>query len=64
MESLVLALIIVQDQHRRSEKSLPELNDFQPFDLQALRNLYKAKDTPPSSGVETVIEYRVQRQYP
>jgi hypothetical protein len=36
METLVLALIIVRNQHRQTEKSLPEPNDFQPFDLQAL----------------------------
>jgi hypothetical protein len=51
MKTLVLALITVRNQHRHNEESLPEPKDFQPFDLQALRNSYKAKNTPSNRAV-------------
>jgi hypothetical protein len=48
MQALLLALIAVRDAYRRQEPIVPEPYKFQPFDLQALRQVYRAKDTSPS----------------
>lgn len=39
MEILIFALIASYNSHRRQERVVAEPEEFQPFDLQALRNL-------------------------
>jgi len=43
MEILVFALIASYNAHRRQEQVVPEPEEFQPFDLQALRNSAKVE---------------------
>jgi hypothetical protein len=44
MEALLFALIAVRNAYRRQEAFVPEPYKFQSFDLQALRQVYLAKD--------------------
>ena len=43
MEILVFAVIASYNAHRRQEQVVPEPEEFQPFDLQALRNSAKVE---------------------
>jgi hypothetical protein len=43
MEILIFALIASYNGHRRQERVVAEPEEFQPFDLQALRNSGKAE---------------------
>jgi hypothetical protein len=43
MEILIFALIASCNAHRRQEQVVSEPEEFQPFDLQALRNSAKAE---------------------
>jgi hypothetical protein len=49
------------EESERGLGHIPEPNDFQPFNLQALRNLYKAKDTPRSrpAGLQSGSDFSV-----
>ena len=38
MEELILALIASYNEHRRQEQAIPEPEELQAFDLEALRN--------------------------
>jgi hypothetical protein len=55
-----LALIAVRDAYRRQEPIVPEPYKFQPFDLQALRQVYRAKDTSPSRPSDRQESYVAQ----
>jgi hypothetical protein len=43
MEILIFALIAAYNEHRQQERVVAEPEEFQPFDLQALRNSAKVK---------------------
>ena len=60
MQALLLALIAVRDAYRRQEPIVPEPYKFQPFDLQALRQVYRAKDTSPSRPSDRQESYVAQ----
>jgi hypothetical protein len=60
MEALVLALIIVRNQYRQRQSSLPEPDEFQLFDLQALRQSYRIKNTDPSRPSDQQPAYAAQ----
>ena len=55
-----LALIFVRDAYRTQEPIVPEPYKFQPFDLQALRQVYRAKDTSPSRPSDRQESYVAQ----
>jgi hypothetical protein len=46
METLVFALIASYNAHRQKEPVVAEAEEFQPFDLQALRNSPENKPSP------------------
>ncbi len=48
MEALLIALLALGKTHRSQAAFVPEPDKFQPFDQQALRQLYRAKDESPS----------------
>jgi hypothetical protein len=48
MEALALALLIVRNAYRRQETVVPEPDEFQPFDVQALRHSYYSEENGPS----------------
>ena len=60
MEALVFALMAVRDAYRRQEPMVPEPRKFQPFDLQALRQVYRAKDESPSRPSDQQESYVAQ----
>jgi hypothetical protein len=45
MESLVLAIVAVQNLYGPQEPALPETETFHPFDFQSLRYVYGAKES-------------------
>jgi hypothetical protein len=60
MEALLLALIIVRNAYRRQEPIVPEPHICQPFDLQALREVYRTKDKSPSRPSDRQESYVAQ----
>jgi hypothetical protein len=48
MEALLFALIAVHHAYKTQEAFVQEPHTFQPFDLQALRQVHHAKDESPS----------------
>ena len=48
MESLVLAIVAVQNLYEPQKPALAETEAFQPFDLQSLRYIYGAKESSAS----------------
>jgi hypothetical protein len=60
MEALVLALIIVRNQYRQRQSSLPEADEFQLFDLQALRHSYNAEEMLPGRPLDRQQAYAAQ----
>jgi hypothetical protein len=60
MEALLFALIIVRNAHRRPETCAPEPHIFQSLDLQALRQVYRAKDNSPSRQSDLQESYVTQ----
>jgi hypothetical protein len=60
MEALLFALIIVRDAHRRPQTSVHEPHLFQSLDLQALRQVYGAKDNSPSPLPDFQESYAAQ----
>jgi hypothetical protein len=60
MEALLFALIAVRNAYRRQEAFVPEPSKFQSFDLQALRQLYLARDKSPSRRSERQESYVAQ----
>ena len=54
MEILIFALIASYNGHRRQERVVAEPEEFQPFDLQALRN---SADNKPSRSLSRREEY-------
>ena len=65
MEALVLGLIALTLQKGR-EKLVPEPAEFRPFDLQALEQLYTARDNSPSRPSDRRRPYAAtgRREYP
>jgi hypothetical protein len=49
METLIFASIASYNAHRQQERVVVEPEEFQPFDLQALRNSADSKPSQPSS---------------
>ena len=50
MEALALALPIVRNAYRRQETVVSESDEFQSFDVQALRHSYYSEENGPSKG--------------
>jgi NTE family protein len=62
METLILALIASYNARRQQEPVVPEPEEFQPFDLQALRNSAENKPSRWSSRHEAYAETRRDRR--
>jgi hypothetical protein len=54
METLIFALIASHNAHRQQESVVAEPEEFQPFDLQALKN---SADTTPSRSTRSREAY-------
>jgi hypothetical protein len=54
MEILVFALVAAYNGHRQQERVIPEPKQFQPFDLQVLRNPVKAESPGQSQSALNV----------
>ena len=48
MEALVFGLLAVRNGYKQEETFVPEPAEFQPFDLRALKQVYKAEDNSSS----------------
>jgi hypothetical protein len=59
METLIFALIASYHAHRRREPAVAEPEEFQPFDLQALRNSVDTKPSRSSSRREVCVPQTV-----
>jgi hypothetical protein len=55
METLIFALIASYNAHRQQESVIAETGEFQPFDLQALRNSENNKPSRSSSRWEAYV---------
>jgi hypothetical protein len=55
METLIFALIASYNAHRQKEPVVAEPEEFQPFDLQALRNSAENKPSRSSSRREAYV---------
>jgi hypothetical protein len=60
MEALVLALITVRSLYTQQGRLGPETEEFQPFDLQALRHLYDAEEKSASRLSDRQASYVAQ----
>ena len=62
METLILALIASYNAHRQQEWVVAEPQEFQPFDLQALRNSADNKPSQASSRREAYVPQEAEKE--
>ncbi len=60
MEVLVFAMIAIIKLYRPEEKFVPELHEFQPFDVQMLKHVYNAKGGSSHRSSDRQKSYAIQ----
>jgi len=60
MEVLVFAIIAILKLYRPKEKFVPEPHEFQPFDVQTLKQVYSAKGGSSHRSTDRQESYAIQ----